>query len=403
MTATMRKNRQTCQFATLSAIFHCRRTTPKPDRPARRGHEDHIMVRIFTYNRDMHHLDILLPFSLPEAGLACNLPRAREIPALAMLLARSQSSQPLQHFDPLARALPHEHWLSRQFGLTGAGSADERGNSPCAAVPLLQTHHAPLCEGHWFVLQPAHLHVARHHLVLTDMQQLELEEADARRLFQSALAPCEENGHTLLYIDAATWLIRADGWADLLTASPQAAGGRSIDIWMPAGPGERAWRRLHNEIQMQWFAESLDEEREMHGRKPVNALWLWGGGNAGARSSSSTYQAAFNLHGWMRALSTAQQPAPTLETILAAPGGRGLLMLDALLEPGLNQEWGVWLQNMETLERDWFEPLRQALKDKRLNRLSLILTGQDKLLHLTATAASLRKFWVQPSLAKLAV
>ncbi|HZS80472.1 MAG TPA: hypothetical protein VFA14_03455 [Herbaspirillum sp.] len=351
----------------------------------------------------MNHLDILLPFGLPQAEMAPDLLRACQTPALAMLLARGKPSQPLQHFGPFARALPHEHWLSRQFGLTGANSADERGNSPPAAVPLLQTHHPSRCEGHWFVLQPAHLHVARSHLMLTDTGQLALEETNARRLFQSALAPCEESGHTLLYIDAATWLLRADGWAGLLTASPQAASGRNIDIWMPAGPGARAWRKLQNEVQMQWFSESLNEERERHGRKPVNSLWLWGGGDAGALSSTIAYQAAFNLHGWSRAFNAAQQSDATLETILAAPGERGLLMLDTLLEPGLAQEWEVWLQGMETLERDWFAPLRQALQDKRLNSLSLILSGQDKLLHLTASAASLRKFWVPASLAKLAV
>lgn len=351
----------------------------------------------------MHQLDILLPFSLPQTKMARDLLRACNAPALATLLARGRPAQPLQHFDPFARALPHEHWLSRRFGLPAAGSADERGSSPCAAVPLLHAHHPALREGHWFILQPAHLHVAGNHLMLTDIGQLELDEADARRLFQSALAPCEETGHTLLYIDAATWLIRADGWAGLLTASPQAAGGRNIDIWMPAGPGERAWRKLQNEVQMQWFSASLNEEREMHGRKPVNALWLWGGGAAGVLSGSSAYQAAFNLPGWMRAPGTAQHADAPLETILAAPGERGLLLLDALVEPALSQEWGVWLHVMETLERDWFAPLRQALQDKRLNRLSLILTGQDRLLHLTATAASLRRFWAPASLARLAV
>jgi len=321
-----------------------------------------------------------------------------------MLLARGKNQQPLQSLDPFSRALPHEHWISRQFGLVTDDSGDERGNSPPAAAALLQSA-AATSEGHWFVLQPAHIHIARDHLVLTDIGQLALTEEDARRLFQSALPLFEEIGRTLIYVDAATWLMRADDWAGLRTSSPQAASGRNIDIWMPEGPGELAWRKLQNEVQMQWFSESLNEERERRGRKPVNSLWLWGGAAASAPASpgsSTIYQAGFNLPGWAQTPGSAPQTASGPDALIRAPGEHGLLMLDTLLEPGLANDWGYWLQRIETLDSLWFGPLLQALHEKRLDRLSLILTGQDKLLQLSATPSSLRKFWVKPSLAKLA-
>jgi len=362
----------------------------------------------------MNHLDILIPFGLPQAELARDLTRQCKAPALAMLLARSKNSHPLQHLDPFSRALPHEHWISRQFGLTSADGKDEPSNSPPASAAILRSHGQQAMEGHWFVLQPAHIHVARDHLVLTDIGQLELDEAHSRRLFQSAFPLFEEIGRTLIYVDAATWMMRADDWAGLRTSSPQAASGRNIDIWMPEGPGELAWRKLQNEVQMQWFSESLNEEREMRGKKAVNSLWIWGGADAtaaSARPATSAYQTAFNLNGWPQALAeqlTAKESQPsdvTPEAILAAPAERGLLMLDDLLEAGLANEWGVWLQRVEALDATWFAPLLQALREKRLESLSLILTGQDKLLHLTVTASSLRKFWgfwIKPSLSKLA-
>ncbi len=415
------------QFATLSVIFHRCRSGRLPDRQLRSQKRDLVLPyafiylslvpphrgcwnerKIFAYNRGMNHLDILIPFGLPQAELARDLTRQCKAPALAMLLARSKNTHPLQNLDPFSRALPHEHWISRQFGLTAADGKDERSNSPPASAAILQAHDRRTMQGHWFVLQPAHIHVARDHLVLTDIGQLELDEAHSRRLFQSALPLFEEIGRTLLYVDAATWLMRADDWAGLRTSSPQAASGRNIDIWMPEGPGELAWRKLQNEVQMQRFSESLNEEREMRGKKPVNSLWIWGGADAAtisAVTTTSTYQAAFKLNGWPQALApgASQQSGITAETILATSGQRVLLLLDDLLEAGLANEWGGWLQGVEALDAAWFAPLLQALREKRLDSLSLILSGQDKLLHLTATASSLRKFWVKPSLGKLAV
>lgn len=356
----------------------------------------------------MNHLDILLPFGLPQAEMARDLLRECRAPALAMLLGRGNSASPATVSDPFARALPHEHWLAGKLGLPVTRARDERGNSPPAAAALLHGHADKTLprEGHWFVLQPAHIHVARDHLVLTDIGQLALSETDSRRLFDAALPLFTEIGRPLLYLDAATWLMRADDWAGLLTSSPQAASGRNIDIWMPTGPGEQAWRKLQNEVQMQWFVDELNEAREQRGHKPINALWLWGGADVTAAAAGGGYQSGANLSGWARAQAVATTlatpAASSPEALLASPAERGLLLLDTLLEPGLTNEWGFWLERIETLDRDWFAPLLQALRDKRLHSLSLVLSGADRLLQVNLTPSSLRKFWAKPSLSRLA-
>lgn len=356
----------------------------------------------------MTHLDILLPFSLPQPETARDLIRECEAPALAMLLARSREAAPLQQRDPFSRALPHEHWLADHFDLavTDEAQKDERGCSPAAAAPVLRAHlkTSSIVQGYWFLVQPAHIHVARDHLVLANIEQLELSDTESRRLFASAAPLCEEIGHTLLYVDAVTWLLRADDWAGLLTSTPQAASGRNVDIWMPEGPGELAWRKLQNEIQMQWFSESLNDEREMHGKKQINSLWIWGGADVTAASRTiPVYHAAFRLKDWMRTLPAAVPSSNNFDDLLAASGEHALLVLDALTEPALTNEWGFWLQRLETLDRDWFFPVLQALRRKRFTSLSLVLTGQDKLQEVCVTASSLRKFWVTPSLSKLAI
>ncbi|QJQ01693.1 hypothetical protein [Herbaspirillum rubrisubalbicans] len=341
----------------------------------------------------MNQLDILIPFALPPAELARDLLRQSHAPALAMLLGRGKAA-PRQAHDPFSRALPHEHWLAQRFGLP-PGAQD---SSPAAASALMQgLGHAPQA-GHWFVLHPAHIHVARDHLVLTDIGQLQLQEEESRRLFAAALPLFTEIGHELVYGDERTWFIRADAWAGLRTSTPSAASGRNVDIWMPEGPGELAWRKLQNEVQMQWFAESLNEQREMRGQKAINSIWIWGGADAGI-SAQAHYTQSFGLRGWLRAFGADSGQTGAAE--VAKGSGQRLLVLDALAEAALAEEWGLWLQHLEHLDRDWLAPLLVSLRAGTLASLNLILTGADRSVEVAVTRASLRRFWRKPSLSGL--
>ncbi|MCA1326658.1 hypothetical protein [Herbaspirillum sp. alder98] len=343
----------------------------------------------------MNQLTVLIPFALPPAELARDLLRQASAPALAMLLARAGQTAPPQACDPFSRALPHEHWLAQHFGLTRSTP----DSSPPAASALMQRFGHGAREGHWFVLHPAHIHVARDHLVLTDVGQLQLEQAQSQKLFDAAAPLFVELGYELIYGDARTWFIRADAWAGLRTSTPGAASGRNVDIWMPEGPGELAWRKLQNEVQMQWFTEALNEEREARGLKTVNSIWLWGGSNAGADTGAKPGATSVAPGGWQ--LPLGQGGAAELGALVAASGPR-LLALDTLIELALAEEWGLWLQRVEELDRDWLAPLLDALRAGAIDRIELVLTGSDRVRQFGTGRANLRKFWVKPSLSRLA-
>lgn len=361
------------------------------------------------YNRGMKDLDILLPFGLPPPDAARDLIRECRAPSLAMLLARGALQS--RTVDPFARALAHENWLARRFGLISGpetSPASNTDNSPPAAHAAMRALNLEPVEGHWFILHPTHIHIARDHLVLTDMRQLELDDASARALFDAARILFDEDGKTLLYGSADTWFMRADDWPQLRTATPDAASGRNVDIWMPQGEGDRAWRRLQNEIQMHWFAHPLNEERESRGLKPVNSLWLWGGADPASSppdAAGKVYDATFNLSGWTRAFERHAGAAlhdANAPQVVRQAGQSGLLMLDALTEPGLTNEWGYWLEGVEALERDWFAPLLAALRGGELHSLRLILGGQERIAECSVGRNALRKFWIKPGLQRLA-
>jgi hypothetical protein len=356
--------------------------------------------RPLPYNPAMRHLDFLLPFSLPSPDLAADLLRALRLPSFALLAARGKAGK-LQVGDGFARTLPHEAWLAERFSLQ-AGMA--QGGSPPVAPAAMAASGLEAGQGRWFVLQPAHLHVARDHLVLTDQRQLALAEPESRALFDSAQALLAEVGVPLLYGDARTWFLRAADWHGLQTSTMDAACGHNIDIWMPKGPDERAWRKLQNEIQMEWHAHPVNEARAARDVKPVNSVWLWGGGEAGSDAPASAYSHAWGLGGWAGALA-ASVPASSLQAdaagVIAAAPARGLLMLDTLSAPALAGDWSVWLDAWHALEAEWLAPLLAALQAGKLDTLTLVLGDGTRLLDLTASRSSLRKFWVQPSLARL--
>jgi hypothetical protein len=343
----------------------------------------------------MTKLDILIPFGLPPTEMSKDLLRELKTPSLGMLLARS-SSITESELDPFSRSLPHEAWLANRLGLSNG--TDSVG-FPFAGPMMHSLGLAPE-SGYWFILQPAHFHVARDHIVLSDPRKLVLNDEESRTLFDSIRPLFEESGKTLAYGNARTWFMRADDWADLQTSTPEATSGHNIDIWMPKGSSARAWRKLLNEVQMLWHAHPLNEEREYAGRQPINSLWLWGGAAAGTYAAQHSYAQIVNAPDWAQAQGT---PVISAEAaaLLNTSASRSLAVLSDPMVPALAQDWSAWLEMMQTLEKNWFSALLDGLKDGKIEQLTLVFSHGSKLLEVVTGKNSLKKFWVKPSLNSL--
>ena len=329
------------------------------------------MLRQFHYNAVMPADTLLIPFALPPAEHAKDLLKSMRLPALGMLLARA-SAHALQTDDPFAPALPHERWLA----------ASGTDNSPAVAHALMQAFGLPeAANGHWFLLQPVHLHIARDHLVLTDPQALQISDAESRALFDAISPIVNEAGHALVFGDAHHWFLRADDWAALRTCTPAAASGHNVDVWLPRGTGERAWRRLHNEVQMLWHQHLLNDRRDASGMPRINALWLWGGRDAVSASAAA--------------------PA-YVDYVQGRPADAALVVDTRLVSPSLAGDWSSWLVAMQALEDEHFAPLLASLKSGALDAATLLLSDAGRLAEWRVTRNGMRKFWLSPSLAKLA-
>jgi hypothetical protein len=372
------------------------------------------------YNHAMAHITLVLPFALPAPEFAPDLTRALDAPALASLLSRT-SSHGRYAADDAVRALPHELWLARALGLVASGQ-------PAFAAAAMRGYGLEPGEGTWFIINPSHIEIARSHLLMADLRRLALPDAEGRALFDSARPYFEEAGHDLRFGDAQTWFMRADEWAGMDTATPDAAVGMSLTDWMPTGPRAIAYRKLQNDVQILWHTHPVNAAREARGLPPVNAFWLWGGAHAGApataphfvappqdadavvpaqagtqlrqsKTASAPTIATFETPTWLSALATRKDAS--LGELAATVTSDTLLVCGNAAEPAIAADWAGWLQQMQRLETELFAPLLAALKQGRVKQVRLVLSHRHAHAEFTTTALAQRKFWRRPTLERL--
>ncbi|CAB3783152.1 regulator [Pararobbsia alpina] len=382
-------------------------------------------------------LHLLIPFALVptlDAQIALSrlaLPdpaRPSQVPyaALGTLLARATQLERAAGED-FQRTLPHERWLADRFGLleyrTGAGATDD---APLAPYMLLADGGEP-GTARWACVEPAHIQIARDHLVLIDPDTLGLTDDEAATLLEAARPSFDAMG---IRVEAPTprrWYVSGDALGELVAAPPLRAAGRSIEIWLPhdIGTGERsrAWMKLQNEVQMCWFEHPLNDRRESQGLPAVNGLWLYSQGTKAASlnqpfarvlsksvatrglglASGATVGAP--VESFAQLIRTTDEAGTTVRTAVTASPSAGpqsaatLVELDALNVPFIQQNWYDWHDALARLERDWFAPALAALRDGSLPELTLTLTGDTGMVSYAVTRGALRKFWRRRPLA----
>ncbi len=348
------------------------------------------------YNLGMTDIALALPYALPPPEMAPDLLRALKTPALATLLSRNKHFQ-YNIYDNDSRVLPHEAWLAHALGLASAPDRPDTGAPVATAVMHgcgLQAEAMAVAEqGHWFIVQPAHIQLSRTHLLLSDPRALHLTEAESRALYELARPCFEEQGKTLLHAAPGLWCARADEWSGLATASPDAATTQNLSDWMPEGEHARAYRKLQNEIQMQWHEHPVNEARQTRGLQAVNSFWLWGG--AGPLKAAPQPLAIAGGPEWMQALAAPALRQPTVAQLIAQPGA---VMLAELIPSAQTGDWSDWIARMQRIEQEWLAPLLAALQDGRIGGLTLLLSHRNGWSTVGASKLALRKFWRKPNL-----
>lgn len=281
---------------------------------------------------------LLVPFasaSAPECQAAL---RELKLPHLDALLGELV----LEHTDAGSDhtlAMPHERAQALAAGIVRAdGTAFPDGHLPWAAALSDQ----PATPQAWFT--PCHFQVGMDQVTLLPGDQLGLDDAHARPLFE-ALAPyCLEDGITLSYHGATRWHASGEPLRDLACASLDRVSGRSVDGWMADNPADHAGsqllKRLQSEAQMLFYTHPVNDAREAARQPIVNGFWVSGAGAA----------------------------------IASADPTHTLAMPDGLRQAALRADWPAWQAAWAELDATGVRALREAAR--RGAPVALTLCGE---------------------------
>jgi hypothetical protein len=346
-------------------------------------------------------LTIVIPFAIPDADQLPLLTESKAIPLLKNIIRRIDAYHVALEANIFTPDVAYERWLAQQLGCV---------RLPQASLMLvgsgdIETQQYGLG---WTALQPVHLHTALDHLVLTAPAKLNLAIEESQALFEVAQPILSELSSRVLAPTPALWYMGDEQVQDVLWCSPVRTIGRNIDMWMPSGTKGKLWRQLHNEIQMLWHEHPVNLARLNRGQLPVNALWLFGSGalpglplafpfdyifandalllGIGRSADKSVTKLPDNFQQMHTAWRQAQHPPLNSQM---------LVWLDALITPAIEQDGAVWLSTLAEYEQSWLYPAYQALCQRHLQRLRLVLMSEQGCLTLIPQASDRWKFWRQ--------
>src|SRR6266853_467976 len=231
-------------------------------------------------------LTLVLPnlLAAPPAALA-----AADAPALTRLLSAAEAPI-LEPDGPLAIACvnlgiakqndwPVAPWLARAAGID-PGSR------------------------YWLCAEPVTLDVGRVEVRLAGVVS-DLDAAESTALLSSLRAQFASDGIGFLESGPGRWWVTLAEPQQLETSPPDAALGKPLIAHLPRGADAARWRRWQSEIQMLLFEHPVNRLREKSGLRPVNDLWMWGGGTLRERDFAAALAAVLTQTPLVRDLARA--------------------------------------------------------------------------------------------------
>jgi hypothetical protein len=310
--------------------------------------------------------------------------------------------------------------LTRLLATAGAATSAEGGPAAvvCRALDITQQTDWPVAPWlarsagvqasapYWLCAEPANLVVNRSDVRL-DALVHDLDDAESAALRASLNAHFSNDGVQVAAIDASHWVLGVREPQVLSTVPPDGAIGAPLLPYLPTGEDAPRWRKWQSEIQMLLFEHPVNQSREAAGKKPVNALWLWGGG-APALAAAPPRLAMVHADAWLpialaRARGVSAAPlTPSLEALRDHSSQSPSL---AWLEPSDIGDATPLAGSLASLDFHWFAPARGAFQNGTIRELDIIVAGRSASKRFVARRLSLarrlRTWTSAPKLSKL--
>lgn len=304
------------------------------------------------------------------------------ISALARLLANAQ----IKSLD-----LPLEALLARQYGLQAAT------DYPLAAIAAA-ADGLDVAAAYWLRADPVHLVLQRDCFSLAEPVPLAVtaEHADliVASLNQHFSQDAGGDGLKFMIGKSGAWYLRAQHKQNISTTLPSVAMHKNVHQFLPQGEAASRWVARLNEIQMLLHEHPANLARESLRELAISSLWLSGGGSLPAYSQVNIAE------GVAKDASNLLLANGILWQGLAQWSGQPCLPLADSLQMVLQHrvaQLRLQLPATTKLDELWFEPILQALKNKKISQLTLNIGIYDKCLVAEIAPLDLYKFWRKAS------
>ncbi len=269
-------------------------------------------------------------------------------------------------------------WLAARHGLPEAALT--------AATSLMGDSGTP-GTANWLRADPVQLTVDRDALVLADASVFAISSDEAAALAQTV------NAHfapTMAFevVAPLRWYARLDEGSAATAAATaiqwtpvHEARGQAIQDNLPQGADAMRWNAIANEVQMLLHEHPVNTAREARGEPLINSLWFWGAGSISTPEARVFDQVHANdpvIRGLVQSAggSASALPANAPEWLrIARDSGRALVVLDGLSAPAAYADHAGWMAQARHIEREWLDPLLEALRRDRIGMLTVTALG----------------------------
>ncbi|MDP2832257.1 MAG: hypothetical protein Q8Q28_02940 [Pseudomonadota bacterium] len=270
----------------------------------------------------------------------------------------------------LARGRARSGETSLADALCQAFRVPRQDDSPLA--PVTATYDGLNANrGYWLRADPVHLQVGMRGMTLLDATHVGLSELESEALAASLKPLFEEAGWYLLAPAPERWYGHPSHAVKLRTTPLDVVATRHVNSALPVGPSAARVMRLVNDAQIILHDHPVNQAREQRGQKPINSLWLWGGGEMPKTGRHFQQVLAEQTEALALARLSGSAGAPCPARLRDTPRADSTL----LVLPEFPAD--ATAADAARLDGEWFMPLLHGLHIGRFQRAGITLTGPE--------------------------
>lgn len=252
----------------------------------------------------------------------------------------------------------------------------------------------------WLRVDPVQMIADRDSLVLIPADDIAIDENESKQLLQAFNEHFKEDGVELQWGAKSHWYLAIKQPVDLQTTPIYEVAHKPVNDFYPNGNAAQYWRQLLNETQMLFFSHPVNEARREKGWPEINSVWPWGEGKLDSAQILMRPEAAiFSSDAYLQGLAHLTQAdcykSPDNFAELAQQLGNkshshSLVLLDEIAQSMDNLQLEEWIELLQELEENWFEPLLNGLQQGQIESLFIDL-GCTFQCHIAPK--NLHRFW----------